>query len=58
MTIKKITKEKYGSLRDKRRIFLDEMNKDDIDTILNFFKKNKDFIISDLIKGRGEYSAD
>ena len=58
MTIKKITKEKYGSLRDKRRIFLDEMNKDDRDTILNFFKNNKDLIISDLIKGRGEYSAD
>ena len=58
ITVKKITKEKYESLRDKRRIFLDEMNKDDRDTILNFFKKNKDLIISDLIKGRGEYSAD
>ncbi|MBI2653165.1 type II restriction endonuclease [Candidatus Woesearchaeota archaeon] len=58
VAVKKITKEKYESLRDKRRIFLDEMDKDDRDTTLNFFKKNKNLIISDLIKGRGEYSAD
>ena len=58
VAVKKITKEKYVSLRDKRRVFLDEMNNNDRDTILSFFKKNKNLIISDLIKGSGEYSAD
>jgi hypothetical protein len=44
--------------RDPRRMFLDEMNKKDQDKLINFFKENKILIISDLLKGRGEFSAD
>ncbi len=45
-------------LRDPRRMFLDEMNKKDQDKLISFFKENKILIISDLLKGRGEFSAD
>ncbi|MEK6808916.1 MAG: type II restriction endonuclease, partial [Nanoarchaeota archaeon] len=55
---KEITKEKYGLLRDKRRFFLDEFNKKDQDLLLTFFTENKLLIITDIIKGRGQFSAD
>ena len=45
-------------LKDKRRMFLTEMNKSDQGKIVNFFKRNKILIVSDLLKGRGEFSAD
>lgn len=45
-------------LKDKRRMLLTEMDKGDQDKILNFFKRNKILIVSDLLKGRGEFSAD
>ena len=47
-----------NNLRDPRRMFLDEMSKSDQDKLINFFNKNKILIISDLLKGRGEFSAD
>jgi len=45
-------------LRDQRRMFLDEMSQSDQDKLVNFVKKNKILIVSDLLKGRGEFSAD
>lgn len=45
-------------VKDKRRTLLSEMDKIDQDKIKNFFDKNKILIISDLLKGRGEFSAD
>jgi len=39
-------------------MLLTEMDKSDQEKILNFFKKNKILIVSDLLKGRGEFSAD
>lgn len=45
-------------LKDKRRMLLTEMSKSDQDKIVNFFKINKILIVSDLLKGRGEFSAD
>jgi len=45
-------------LRDSRRMFLDEMNKADKDKLVDFFKHNKILIVSDILKGRGEFSAD
>ncbi len=45
-------------LKDKRRMLLTEMDKNDQDKVVNFFEKNKILIISDLLKGRGEFSAD
>ena len=49
----KVTKD----LRDKRRVFLDEMEEAARNKILNFFSKNKVLIISDILKGRGIFSA-
>jgi len=45
-------------LKDKRRMLLSEMDKNDQDKIVSFFKNNKILIVSDLLKGRGEFSAD
>lgn len=45
-------------LKDKRRMFFNEMTLKDQQKILIFFSKNKKIIISDILKGRGEFSAD
>lgn len=44
--------------RDLRRMFLDEMSQSDQDKLIKFIKENKILIVSDLLKGRGEFSAD
>ena len=44
-------------LRDKRRLFLDEMPEDIRDKIMKFFKENKIIVVSDILKGRGGLSA-
>lgn len=46
------------SLRDNRRMFLNEMDEVSQMKLLSFFEQNKVLIISDLLKGRGEFSAD
>jgi hypothetical protein len=45
------------NLRDKRRVFLDELKDELRDKIVNFFKRNKILIVSDILKGRGGLSA-
>jgi len=45
-------------LRDSRRMFLDEMSQSDQDKLVKFVKDNKILIVSDILKGRGEFSAD
>lgn len=44
--------------RDSRRMFLDEMNEKDRNLILDWFSNNKTLILSDIIKGRGQFSAE
>ena len=44
-------------LRDKRRMFFDEMDEESQKKILDFFSKNKILIVSDILKGRGKFSA-
>jgi hypothetical protein len=44
-------------LRDKRRLFLDEMPEDIRNKITDFFKENKIIVVSDILKGRGGLSA-
>ncbi|MDI6736467.1 MAG: hypothetical protein QME42_09820, partial [bacterium] len=44
-------------LKDKRRVFLDEMPEDIRDKIMKFFKENKIIVVSDILKGRGGLSA-
>jgi hypothetical protein len=59
--LKKFTGEtlpKKKDLKDPRRMLLTEMSKRDQKKIVDFFAKNKILIISDLLKGRGEFSAD
>ena len=50
-------KSKKKDLRDSRRMFFDEMTKEEVDQVVNFFTKNKVLVVSDLIKGRGIFSA-
>ncbi len=52
------TKPTIKGLKDKRRMLLSEMDEIDQEKIIKFFDKNKILIISDLLKGRGEFSAD
>ncbi|HLC78719.1 MAG TPA: type II restriction endonuclease [Candidatus Nanoarchaeia archaeon] len=54
---RKITKQKYKSLRDKRRFFLDEFNEDRGEELLTFFRKNKMLIVTDIIKGNDKFAA-
>ncbi|MBU1091807.1 type II restriction endonuclease [Patescibacteria group bacterium] len=44
-------------LKDDRRMFLTEMAKEDQKKIVDFFTKNKILIVSDILKGRGKFSA-
>ena len=53
----KITKRKYDSLRDKRRFFMDEFENKHKKSIVDFFKKNKILVLTDIIKGRDKFSA-
>jgi hypothetical protein len=45
-------------LKDPRRMLLSEMSKSDQNKIVKFFTDNKILIVSDILKGRGEFSAD
>ncbi len=45
-------------LKDPRRMLLTEMSIGDQKKVLDFFEKNKILIVSDLLKGRGDFSAD
>lgn len=45
------------TLRDERRIFLDELHKELREGIVDFLSKNKILVVSDILKGRGGLSA-
>lgn len=46
-----------SGLRDPRRMFFDEMSKSEQRKIVVFFAKNKILVVSDILKGRGKFSA-
>jgi hypothetical protein len=48
---------KVNSLRDKRRVFLDELPDRLREKIVKFFSDNKILVVSDILKGRGGLSA-
>jgi len=52
------TKPARKDLKDPRRMFLNEMSETDQNKLVNFLKENKILIVSDILKGRGEFSAD
>lgn len=44
--------------KDPRRMFLHEMTPEEQQILLNWFTKNKALIIADILKGRGQFSAE
>ena len=44
--------------RDERRMFADELSKEDQENLLSFLQENKTLIVSDILKGRGKFSAE
>lgn len=48
---------KGKTLRDGRRMYLDELPENLREKIINFFKENKILVVSDILKGRGGLSA-
>lgn len=43
---------------DNRRMFLNEMEKEKQQNIINFIKNNKYLIVSDILRGRGKFTAE
>ena len=48
---------KGKTLRDKRRMFLDELPIELREKIIKFFYENRILVVSDILKGRGSLSA-
>ena len=46
------------NVRDQRRMFFDEIDSSKIQEMIKFFEENKILIVSDILKGRGKFSAD
>jgi hypothetical protein len=44
--------------KDKRRTFANEFSKQDQTTLLDWLNDNKSLIVSDILKGRGKFSAE
>lgn len=47
-----------SNTKDKRRMFLNEMETDKQNIVIDWFKQNKTLVLSDIIKGRGKFSAE
>ncbi|MGL4560660.1 MAG: type II restriction endonuclease [Brevinema sp.] len=49
----------YKSMvRDERRMFIDEFEQSEQDLMIQFFEQNKVLILTDILKGRGQFSAE
>ncbi|MDO6826188.1 hypothetical protein Q4516_02615 [Mesomycoplasma ovipneumoniae] len=46
------------NVRDNRRMFMDELTDEERNLVLDWLNNNKLLIISDILKGRGEFSAE
>jgi len=60
-TLKRFTGElppNIPSPRDKRRMFIDEFSIQEREDLLGFLKENKAMIVSDILRGRGEFTAE
>ncbi|KAK2238889.1 hypothetical protein XC29_15995, partial [Clostridioides difficile] len=44
--------------KDSRRMFLNEMTDEERDLILNWFNDNKMLVLTDILRGRGEFCAE
>ena len=45
------------NLRDRRRMFFDEMATAERDKIFDFFREKKILVVSDILRGRGDFTA-
>ncbi|HHU85165.1 MAG TPA: type II restriction endonuclease [Clostridiales bacterium] len=45
-------------VRDKRRMFINEFSKEEQEYLLNWITSKKTLIVSDILKGRGEFAAE
>ena len=52
------TKPDKANTRDLRRMFMDEFEKEEQELVLNFLNENKTLIVSDILKGRGQFAAE
>jgi len=50
--------EPYKHVKDKRRMFLNELSDEEQLKILKFFENNKTLILCDILKGRGKFAAE
>lgn len=46
------------NVRDSRRMFIDEFSTEEQKTLLDWLSNNKTLILSDIIKGRGQFNAE
>ena len=46
------------SPRDSRRMFIDELKQEDQEKLIKFIQDNQTLIVSDILKGRGKFSAE
>ncbi|PID77249.1 MAG: type II restriction endonuclease [Deltaproteobacteria bacterium] len=53
-----LSREELERIRDKRRLFLNEIPAAELKNIINFFRNNKSLVAFDIIKGRGSLSAE
>jgi hypothetical protein len=44
--------------KDKRRMFVDELSKQDQKALFDFLQSNKTLIVNDILKGRGKFAAE
>jgi R.HinP1I restriction endonuclease len=44
--------------KDKRRMFMNEFSQSEQNLLLNFICKNQSLIVSDILKGRGQFAAE
>jgi hypothetical protein len=51
-------KSKKKNKRDERRLFMDEFLQDEQDNLLCWLSKKKILIVSDILKGRGKFTAE
>ena len=47
-----------ANTKDPRRMFLNEMDTEKQNIVMDWFRQNKTLILSDIIKGRGQFSAE
>ncbi len=46
-----------GETKNQKRMFLNEFSPYDQEVLINWFEQNRRLIVSDILKGKGEYSA-